>query len=166
MKFWKHSLLAACSFLAIASMVTYSSCVNDSCKAIVCRNGGTCADEFCTCPSGYEGTQCEIKSMEKFVGFYDGITKVNQQTVIIDSANVDYVRGKLATVEAYIFSRPNDMITGEAGLTEVAVASTESKNVSFKWWMDINKDEFIEILIQEKVDTGTVVTNFQGKKRK
>ena len=44
----------------------------DSCKVIVCQNGGTCANGKCNCPDGYEGSRCEILSSSKFFGYYAG----------------------------------------------------------------------------------------------
>lgn len=40
---------------------------SDTCKQ-TCQNGGTCVNGSCSCPAGYEGTSCEIKSLTKFTG--------------------------------------------------------------------------------------------------
>lgn len=78
MKFWKHSLVAAFSFFGVASTVLISSCEQDSCLELNCRNGGTCADGFCRCMDGYEGTECEIVVSDLFLGFYKGNTNFNR----------------------------------------------------------------------------------------
>jgi len=52
---------------ALFSMV-YMSCKNDKCKTIVCAYGGVCNQGACICPSGYEGTNCETISNQKFLG--------------------------------------------------------------------------------------------------
>ncbi len=44
------------------------SCNSDKCSTIVCANGGYCAGGSCTCPIGYEGTNCETVSRFKFTG--------------------------------------------------------------------------------------------------
>lgn len=161
MKFWKHSMLAAVVFMSIASTVTYTSCVHDSCKAIICRNGGVCNDEACMCPDGYEGTQCEIKSRDKFIGNYFGQTKVNNLPVIRDSAKVYPIADSNATtLRVEIASRAPEKITGVANLDEVSVNSSESKSVVFKM---IGEDK-IEILIEETVNGEKVITNFQATK--
>ncbi|MBL7718005.1 MAG: hypothetical protein JNL72_04155 [Flavipsychrobacter sp.] len=62
------------STLVVFAGLTISSCGNDPCKAIVCAYGGVCADGECTCATGYEGTQCEKVSREKFMGTW-GVTE-------------------------------------------------------------------------------------------
>jgi hypothetical protein len=60
----------------IASLVTltaflssvYFSCNRDKCKTIVCAHGGVCNEGSCICPSGYEGSNCETTSRDKFLG--------------------------------------------------------------------------------------------------
>ena len=66
----KSIVLSACGVLAAFSAVTYTSCNNDPCKAIVCAYGGTCTDGDCLCPSGYEGTHCEIVTRKKYEGVW------------------------------------------------------------------------------------------------
>lgn len=163
MKFWKHSMLAAVVFMSIASTVTYTSCVHDSCKAVICRNGGVCSDEFCMCPDGYEGTQCEIVSREKFIGTYHGQIKVNNLAVIADSAIVTPVFGDTSnrTIKIKIASRSPEEIIGVVLKDEVLVnTDAEGKSVIFKWI----GDNLIEVLIEETVDGKKMITNFQATK--
>ena len=164
MKFWKHSLLATGIFLSIASTVTYTSCNHDSCKALICRNGGTCADEECRCPDGYEGTQCEIKSRDKFFGFYDGITKINDLPVSIDSAKVeeDYENTHVTTIKTFIYSRFPEILRGTVKNNEVTVNAEGNRKVTYK----MIGEGRIEILIDETIEGERIITNFQGNKRK
>lgn len=75
----KHSfktiLLSAFSVIAIFSVVSVSSCNNDKCKSIVCAYNGVCNDGICTCPTGYEGPQCEKIMRDKFEGIYQVLEK-------------------------------------------------------------------------------------------
>lgn len=64
----KTIFLSAASAVALFSTVTYTSCENDKCKAIVCAYGGVCTDGQCLCPSGYEGPQCETLTRERYLG--------------------------------------------------------------------------------------------------
>ncbi len=66
--------IALSTFLTVSafSAVLYTSCSKDECKDVVCQNGGTCNAGACVCLTGYEGTNCETKSRDKFVGVYTG----------------------------------------------------------------------------------------------
>lgn len=69
--------IAFSALFAIAAFVsvTYSSCNSDKCKAIVCAYGGVCKDGACICAAGYEGTQCEIVSRDKYKGVWNVFEK-------------------------------------------------------------------------------------------
>ena len=72
MKSIRSVALSALLSIGAFSAVMYTSCSKDECKDVVCQNGGTCADGKCTCTTGYEGTNCETKSRDKFIGTYVG----------------------------------------------------------------------------------------------
>lgn len=92
MKFWKHTLIAAATFLGVATTLVYTSCEKDSCLDLKCLNGGTCTDGYCRCPSGYEGPTCNERIVDKFLGTYVGDTKCVSDTTefpaIIDTVRV------------------------------------------------------------------------------
>ncbi len=112
----KTIMLSALSAIAAFATVTYSSCESDPCKAIVCANGGVCNDGSCTCPSGYEGTQCETVMRDKFIGVYvvleDGSTSNTAQytvsvvagTAVTDLKIKNFGNRFLDYVEAYVKS--------------------------------------------------------------
>ncbi len=164
MKLWKYSFITAATFLCVSFAVLYTSCTRDSCQTFTCRNEGVCTDGFCRCLDGYEGTQCEITSSQKFIGTYDGITKVNNEPVIIDSAYVTHF-GQDTTrqrVIVRIASRGGKTFTGRAILNEVLPENLPAgKDVTMEY-IGENK---IEILIDETVDGVRTITNFQGTKR-
>ena len=60
-------IIALIAFSAFAATV-YSSCNRDLCKTIVCANGGICNGGSCTCPLGFDGTNCEDTARNKFLG--------------------------------------------------------------------------------------------------
>lgn len=64
----KTLLVSAMSVVSVVAAITYSSCNRDQCKSIVCANKGVCSGGKCTCPSGYEGSNCETVSRTKFLG--------------------------------------------------------------------------------------------------
>ncbi|RYD51467.1 MAG: hypothetical protein EOP52_10780 [Sphingobacteriales bacterium] len=77
MKHLKHGLLAMAAVLGVSSTLLVASCEKDSCTSLNCKNGGTCADNFCRCPTGYEGAECEIKTSTKFLGVWPGSSRCN-----------------------------------------------------------------------------------------
>ncbi len=91
----KSIILSAMGVAAVFTTVTVTSCNNDPCKSIVCAYGGTCAEGDCICPSGYEGTHCEIVTREKYRGvwtvFEDG-TSTNPAQY-----QISFVNGEGAT---------------------------------------------------------------------
>jgi hypothetical protein len=61
----KAIIISAMSTLSIFVLVLYASCSVDKCKDVSCKNGGSCKDGQCDCPSGYSGTSCEYRTCEK-----------------------------------------------------------------------------------------------------
>ncbi len=89
MKNWKSLLVTVFSFFAITGMVLFNSCVKDPCSELSCRNGGSCSDGYCQCPTGYEGSECEITSASRFVGKWAGSTRCNNFPIQADTVTVD-----------------------------------------------------------------------------
>ena len=58
------------SFATLATFfsMVYVSCNRDKCRTVVCAHGGVCNGGACTCPTGYEGSNCETVSRNKFLG--------------------------------------------------------------------------------------------------
>lgn len=163
MKLWKYSIVTALAFVFTSFAVLYTSCTRDSCQTFRCQHEGVCTDGFCRCLDGYEGTQCETVSSTKFLGTYDGITKINEEPVIIDSAYVELLGGDTSKtyLRAYIYSRPNTYFSGQVIGNEVFVNDPADKDITMEY---IGTDK-IEILIDEVVNGERRVTNFQGTKR-
>jgi hypothetical protein len=98
MKFWKQSLLSALAVIGIASTVLYTACEKDNCSNLTCQNNGACVSGSCHCPTGYEGTQCETHSVDRYLGTYYGTTACNGLTTIIDTVDVFKSGNDLITV--------------------------------------------------------------------
>lgn len=88
MKNWKSLLITVCSFFAIAGMVLLNSCVQDPCTDLTCRNGGTCSEGYCQCPTGFEGAECDITAASRFVGKWAGSVRCNNFPLEIDTVTV------------------------------------------------------------------------------
>ena len=76
----KKGLLAVVAVLGLSTTLFYAACEKDSCTELKCKNGGSCADNFCRCPSGYEGAECEIKQSDRFTGKWGGSTRCSNET--------------------------------------------------------------------------------------
>lgn len=111
MKLWKHIIISATAFLGISTTMLYTSCKDDACLKLKCRNGGTCSDNFCKCPSGYEGTQCENKAADRYIGRYLGITKISNEPPFSDTVYID-LKSYPATVMIRRVSRYTDSLYG------------------------------------------------------
>ena len=69
--------------------VIYTSCNRDQCKTISCAYGGVCNNGVCNCPVGYEGSNCETISRQKFLGNWSvfekgSITEAAQYPISIE----------------------------------------------------------------------------------
>jgi hypothetical protein len=88
---FRRILITSLAALTTVFSVAYTSCNRDKCKTIVCANNGVCDGGKCTCPSGYQGSNCETVSRDKFIGnwrvFEKGsITAAAQYPISIEKA--------------------------------------------------------------------------------
>ncbi len=70
----------------LAALLFFTACNGDKCKTVVCAYDGVCNNGTCTCKSGYEGTNCETLTRDKFTGnwsvFEKGSTTLASQYVV------------------------------------------------------------------------------------
>ena len=117
MKLWKHTLITAFAFFGITSTVLYTSCEKDSCLDLKCRNGGACAEGFCRCPVGYEGTECETEVATKFLGRFIGHYSCPNNSPLVD------------TVDIWLEQSPNKVFLVEHSNVTDTMAGTVTGNV-------------------------------------
>ncbi len=95
MKFnFRNILLYTVGACAIAASSFTLSCNIDKCKTIVCANKGVCNNGICTCPTGWEGPNCETEARKKFTGNWSVFEKgtgslAKQYQVKVENSVVD-----------------------------------------------------------------------------
>lgn len=93
----KAILISTVTTISAFCAVLSTSCNSDKCKTVVCANRGICNGGSCTCPSGYEGTNCETITRKKFTGNWSVFEKGSAslakqyQLNIVDGESVTYV---------------------------------------------------------------------------
>lgn len=117
MKFWKLSLLTILTFFSVASIVLYSACTKDPCSTLTCKNGGSCASGLCHCASGYEGSDCSVRSISRYLGTYKGISACNQNT---PDSDVVYILPTADSMGVLVIQQSNatDTLAGTVSTTE------------------------------------------------
>ena len=68
----KNIAFSALLTIAAFGAITYVACNKDECKGVTCNNGGTCISGTCNCPTGYEGSTCQTKTRDRFIGTWKG----------------------------------------------------------------------------------------------
>jgi hypothetical protein len=91
MNLWKSILFTTLAFVSLSAVVTFSACEKDSCLDLTCKNGGTCADGFCRCKTGFTGTECELKVSDPFVGVFIGNVKCDQLPPLKDTVEITLI---------------------------------------------------------------------------
>ena len=129
-------------FFGFVAVFVYSSCEKNPCNNVTCFNGGSCNMGICRCPVGWEGPQCSIKSVDRFIGGYVGTTICNGGARIIDTAwvygdskhvNFAYVKLKSANRElhGYVDITPSTysiIVTNDTGYNYLKVYSVTLQN--------------------------------------
>lgn len=90
MQIFKKLLGYSLSILGISAALFMSSCApKNSCDTLQCKNGGTCAADFCNCPTGYDGPECQNFIADRYIGTYAGYTDPrNGQPTHVDTVDV------------------------------------------------------------------------------
>jgi hypothetical protein len=163
MKLWKHTLVTAMAFIGISSAVFYSSCEKDSCADLQCKNGGTCAEGFCRCPSGYEGTVCETAVATKFIGTFYGHNNCQITYPMVDTVDV-WLEQSPDRVKFVQHSVIADTLSGTVSGSDLIFTPTTSGNF-YKYTNANIVDNKIMVFSQESQNnSNTNVCSFTGFK--
>jgi hypothetical protein len=157
-------LLTAFVVTAGFSAVTYTSCSEDKCKAIVCANGSACSDGICICPSGYEGPRCETVNRDRFKGIWN----VHEDGSYSDEANypvtVENGNGITQVViknfNNYFSQNVNARVKGDTLYIDPQVlGGSEVRGIGF-----LTEDKYYgkngRLILKYQVTTGTIVDNY------
>ena len=92
MKQFRSLLVAILAMVATFSAVLYTSCHKDPCSNVHCQNGGYCSGGSCVCPTGYEGSRCESRSLTTITFFNNTQTRMSiaitgYTTVYVDAGS-------------------------------------------------------------------------------
>jgi len=121
MKFWKLTLLSICCFFAISATVLVASCEKDACTQLKCKNGSACTEGFCRCQTGYEGAECEIKTVNRFIGSYIGYNHCDALSPMLDTLDVYQVAEPNVVAFHLHNNYPSDVFQGVASGYDITV---------------------------------------------
>lgn len=139
MRFLTKQTIAGISAGLLSALLSLSSCAPKSgCDTLVCQNGGTCAADFCSCPTGFDGPQCENLITDRYIGTYAGFTRPRDG----QPTHVDTV----------------DLYKNEKGILSMSVVRRRDPSTIFTGLLDYQNDQLaIDDLIGEN-NTRTVVS--------
>ena len=84
----KAAVLSAAFFFTLAGAALMQGCVADACLDLKCQNGGSCAENYCRCPVGFEGAECEFRTVDRVLGTYVGFTTCDSFARLADTVTV------------------------------------------------------------------------------
>lgn len=138
MRFLTKQTIAGISAGFLAALLSLSSCAPKSgCDTLVCQNGGTCAADFCSCPTGFDGPQCENLITDRYIGTYAGWTRPR------DGQPTHY-----DTVDLY---------KNEKDILSMSVVRRRAPNTIFDGMLDAKNDQLLIADITGENNTRTVV---------
>ncbi|SRR5690554_1106173 len=145
MKNWKISIITILCFFAIGSTVLLTSCEQDPCVDLDCKNGGTCSDGYCQCPVGFEGSECEIITASRFVGTYAGNVKCNTMQgpvpTLFDTIQIELVEDPNKVTLKLGFGNTSVLdFVGTAETPETHFTTEVSGNVTIHAYVTVDGD--------------------------
>ncbi|RYE21746.1 MAG: hypothetical protein EOP51_14900 [Sphingobacteriales bacterium] len=143
----------------------------DECLTVQCQNGSTCFKGMCSCITGFEGSHCEIVTLDRFIGKWkmkERVVGSNKET------NINVTRDYSITIDAVPDSKVSFYMNDFMGNTDYdKIVCTEGRNEKYE---PANYKSFIFEKSQNiKISTGYATlksgsgvvndfgTNFEGK---
>lgn len=144
MKNWKISLITILCFFAVSSMIVFSSCEQDPCMELDCKNDGVCSDGYCQCPVGFEGAECEIASSERFVGTFTGTVKCQTSQgslpTFMDTVTISLIEAPNKVKLNAAFGNTNIQFVGDAATPEARFSTVIDNDVTVHAYVTVDGD--------------------------
>ncbi len=132
MNYRKISLQIVSAFLVVVFAFILTSCTHDKCSNVICLNGGYCTSGICYCPVGYEGPQCQTRSVACFQGMYVGYYNCDNDAPLIDTTwvtpdpiKINYVN---LTFKHFLPGTLNGMVVNNSGAYSFAIPPDSPAN--------------------------------------
>lgn len=152
MKAWKLTLVTICCFFLVSGSVLFSACAKDPCTELKCKNGSACTEGFCRCQTGFEGAECEFKTVNRFLGTYIGFNHCDQSTPLLDTLEV-YQVAEPNVLEFYLHNNnPGDKFQGPAIGYDVNVPDLVNGIALRKVHLSVDHGN-ISLLVERDFDT-------------
>ena len=130
MKFWKPVLLSVSLLCALLTTIVYTACEKNPCNNVTCMNGGSCSNGACRCPTGWENTQCQNRTIDRYIGTYGGFSTCNNGAQTIDTAFITFDGGAINTVSVRLKSLDPKILRGYASNNESSYSIIVTNNDS------------------------------------
>lgn len=142
MRFWKPVVLTTFSFFAFVTTILYTACEKNPCNNVNCLNGGSCNNGFCRCPTGWENTQCQTKSIARYLGKYAGYSGCDNGAQVYDTVTIVEDNRALNTVSVYMRSLgTSKVLQGYASNNEstysIVVTNNDSSKAGSRYYLKL-----------------------------
>lgn len=152
--------------LAATLIFSMGSCIHDSCVDLNCRQGASCIDDHCQCPTGYEGVECEILSKERFVGTWVGTSKCDGYPQETDSVEIfTWCNPNKVLMKIGMGNFSTNTFVGTASTPELVFESYEDTDVIISPYIRVDANQMqITVVSVNKVSKLRYVCEFEGRR--
>lgn len=152
MKLGKLALVTVSLLAAVIGTTFITSCEPNACDGVNCQNGGSCGHGECNCPTGWEGSLCETKKTDRYIGVYAGYMYCDNGAPTIDTVKVVPANRGILSVDVYVKSLEPEpkVLQGYVVSNEAAYSINITNNDSSKAGSDYYLRNFDVTLQSDK----------------
>lgn len=110
----------------------------NKCATVQCKNGGSCANGTCTCNAGFEGTTCDIVSIERYLGTWSITEKIVGSSDPLKKSTIRTYKWTIKKKDNINFliddimnNAQYDAVPGEIGLVPSGSGSSRATALNF-----------------------------------